>query len=131
MSRLIAILAFAVVLTALTATVANARPSYAANYGYGPTTIHDVVSATWPPSLVPTAEQIMYHEGGGITNDGYCGWGIISSTQFIFNVNPNGGPYYCSRKAYEIYVAAGHSFWPWTTSYWYQPGAQYTPITWY
>ena len=94
-------------------------------------TIHDVVSQTWPAPLVPTAEQIAYHEGGGITNDGYCGWGMLPSTQAILGM-PYGStsdPYYCSAKAYELYTMYGWA--PWTTYGWYTPGAGQTPVTYY
>jgi hypothetical protein len=64
-------------------------------------TIHDVVSQTWPAPLVPTAEQIAYHED----------------------------PYYCSAKAYELYRMYGWA--PWTTYGWYTPGAGQTSITYY
>lgn len=95
-------------------------------------TIHDVVSATWPAPLVDDAEQIAYHEGGGIVNDGYCGWGLIPSTQALLNLNPYrmDNPYYCSSQAYRLYRMMG-GFYPWTTWGWYTPGAQYTPITYY
>ena len=95
-------------------------------------TIHDVVSQTWPAPLVPEAEQIMYHEGGGVVNDGYCGWGMIPSTQILMDLDPNrmADPYYCSAKAYELYRMTG-GFYPWTTYGWYTPGAGQTPITYY
>lgn len=90
--------------------------------------IHDVVSETWPAPLVPTAEQIAYHEGGGIVSDGYCGWGLIPSTQAILGMSAaTSDPYYCSAKAYELYTMYGWS--PWVTYGWYTPGAEQTPIT--
>jgi hypothetical protein len=91
-------------------------------------TIHNVVSQTWPARLVPTAEQIMYHEGGGVVSDGYCGWGMLPSTQAQLGI-PYGtsDPYYCSSKAYELYTMYGWS--PWTTYGWYTAGAGQTPIT--
>jgi hypothetical protein len=94
-------------------------------------TIHDVVSQTWPAPLVPTAEQIAYHEGSGIVNDGYCGWGLLPSTQAELGMSYGltDDPYYCSAKAYELYTMYGWS--PWTTYGWYTPGAGQTPITYY
>lgn len=93
-------------------------------------TIHDVVSETWPAPLVPTAEQIMYHEGRGIVNDGYCSFGIIESTQAIYGLDASYlDPYECSAYAYRIYLDAGWG--AWTTYGWYTPGAEYTPITYY
>jgi hypothetical protein len=92
-------------------------------------TIHHVVSKTWPAPLVDEAEQIAYHEGGGVVTDGYCGWGLIPSTQALLGM-PYGrmdDPYYCSAKAYELYTMYGWS--PWTTYGWYTPGAGQTPIT--
>ena len=92
-------------------------------------TIHDVVSETWPAPLVPTAEQIAYHEGRGIVSDGYCGWGLLPSTQAELGMSygASSDPYYCSAKAYELYTMYGWS--PWTTYGWYTPGAEQTPIT--
>jgi hypothetical protein len=93
-------------------------------------TIHDVVSQTWPASLVPTAEQIAYHEGGGVASDGYCGGGLLPSTQAELGMSYGAtDPYYCSAKAYELYTMYGWS--PWTTYGWYTPGAGQTPITYY
>ena len=94
-------------------------------------TIHDVVSQTWPAPLVPTAEQIAYHEGSGIVNDGYCGWGLLPSTQAELGMSygMTDDPYYCSAKAYELYTMYGWS--PWVTYGWYTPGAGQTPITYY
>ena len=92
-------------------------------------TIHGVVSQTWPASLVPTAEQIAYHEGGGFVDDGYCGWGMLPSTQAQLGIPyaTTGDPYYCSAKAYELYRMYGWA--PWTTYGLYTPGAGQTPIT--
>jgi hypothetical protein len=91
-------------------------------------TIHDVVTQTWPAPLVPTAEQIAYHEGGGVVDDGYCGWGMLPSTQAMLGVSGyNSDPYTCSAKAYELYRMYGWT--PWTTYGWYTPGAGQTPIT--
>jgi hypothetical protein len=94
-------------------------------------TIHDVVSQTWPAPLVPTAEQIAYHEGGGVVSDGYCGWGMLPSTQALLGMSygMTDDPYYCSAKAYELYRMYGWA--PWTTYGWYTPGAGQTPITYY
>jgi hypothetical protein len=91
-------------------------------------TIHDVVSQTWPAPLVPTAEQIAYHEGGGVASDGYCGWGLLPSTQAELGMSGYGSsdPYYCSAKAYELYTIYGWA--PWSTYGWYTPGAGQTPI---
>lgn len=90
-------------------------------------TIHDVVSATWPAPLVSQAEQIKYHEGGPYFNDGYCGFGIIPSTAYIYGLNTYAmDPYSCSAAAYQIYLDAGWG--AWTTYGWYTPGAEYTPI---
>src|SRR5215203_3390275 len=91
-------------------------------------TIHDVVAATWPAELVPTAEQIMYHEGGGIVTDGYCGWGIIESTQAVYGDVTGMSATQCSELAYEIYLDAG-GFSPWVTYGFYSPLAPSTPIT--
>jgi hypothetical protein len=93
--------------------------------------IHDVVSQTWPAPLVPTAEQIAYHEGHGIVTDGYCGWGLLPSTQAELGMSygMTDDPYYCSAKAYELYTMYGWS--PWTTYGMYTPGAGQTPITYY
>jgi hypothetical protein len=93
--------------------------------------IHDVVSQTWPAPLVPTAEQIAYHEGHGIVNDGYCGWGLLPTTQAELGISSGmtDDPYYCSAKAYELYTMYGWS--PWTTYGWYTLGAGQTPITYY
>ena len=92
-------------------------------------TIHNVVSQTWPAPLVDEAEQIAYHEGGGIVTDGYCGWGLLPSTQIELGMSGYGSsdPYYCSAKAYELYTMYGWS--PWVTYGWYTPGAGQTPIT--
>lgn len=89
--------------------------------------IHDVVSETWPAPLVPTAEQIAYHEGGGVVTDGYCGWGIIPSTQAYYGSVYGLDAYECSAYAYRIYLNHGWS--AWTTYGWYTPGAEYTPVT--
>jgi hypothetical protein len=91
-------------------------------------TIHDVVSQTWPAPLVPTAEQIAYHEGGGVFSDGYCGFGIIPSTAAIYGLNTYAmDPYSCSAAAYQIYLDAGWGAWP--TYGWYTPGAEQTLVT--
>jgi hypothetical protein len=91
-------------------------------------TIHDVVSQTWPAPLVPTAEQIAYHEGGGVFSDGYCGFGMIPSTQAIYGINAYAmDPYSCSAAAYQVYLDAGWG--AWTTYGWYTPGAGQTPVT--
>ena len=89
-------------------------------------TIHNVVSQTWPAPLVPTAEQIAYHEGGGVFSDGYCGFGLIPSTQVIYGINAYAmDPYSCSAAAYQVYLDAGWG--AWTTYGWYTPGAGQTP----
>lgn len=92
-------------------------------------TIHDVVSETWPAPLVPTAEQIAYHEGGGVVTDGYCGWGLLPSTQSLLGMSygMTDDPYYCSAKAYELYTMLGWA--PWTTYGYNTPGAGQTPIS--
>jgi hypothetical protein len=91
-------------------------------------TIHEVVSETWPAPLVPTAEQIAYHEGGGIASDGYCGWGLLPSTQAILGIDATSmDPYACSAAAYELYTMYGWQ--PWVTYGWYTPGAEQTPVT--
>ena len=93
-------------------------------------TIHDVVSQTWPAPLVDEAEQIAYHEGGGIFSDGYCSFGIIESTQAIYGIDASAlDPYACSEFAYQIYLDVGWG--AWTTYGWYTPGAGQTPITYY
>ena len=91
-------------------------------------TIHEVVSETWPAPLVPTAEQIAYHEGGGVASDGYCGWGLLPSTQAILGIDATYmDPYECSAAAYDLYTMYGWS--PWVTYGWYTPGAEQTPVT--
>lgn len=92
-------------------------------------TIHDVVSATWPAELVPVAEQIKYHEGGPYFNDGYCGWGIIYSTQAVYGSAYGLDPYQCSEMAYQIFLDVGWG--AWTTYGWYDPAAAYTPVKYY
>ena len=93
-------------------------------------TIHNVVSQTWPAPLVPTAEQIAYHEGGGVVDDGYCGWGLLPSTQAMLGVNGSyADAYTCSAASYRLYRMYGWA--PWTTYGWYTPGAGQTPITYY
>jgi hypothetical protein len=92
-------------------------------------TIHDVVSQTWPAPLVPTAEQIAYHESGGVANQGNCLFGMLYSTEAMLGIpySMTDDPYYCSAKAYELYRMYGWA--PWTTYGWYTPGAGQTPIT--
>lgn len=103
-------------------SVAHTKPADAQS-------IHHVVTKTWPAPLVPEAEQIMYAEGGGVVNDGYCGWGLLPDTQALLNITYEEGPYFCSRRAYRLYKMYGFS--PWVTAGWYTPGAGRTPITYY
>src|SRR5919112_2999946 len=65
-------------------------------------TIHDVVSQTWPAPLVPTAEQIAYHESGGVANQGNCLFGMLYSTEAMLGIPyyATSDPYYCSAQAY-------------------------------
>src|SRR5919112_1784813 len=65
-------------------------------------TIHDVVSQTWPAPLVPTAEQIAYHESGGVANQGNCLFGMLYSTEAMLGMSygMTSDPYYCSAQAY-------------------------------
>lgn len=82
-------------------------------------TLGQVVRATWPADLAPTATGVAYLEGGGNFADGYCGFGIIPSTAAAYNINTaSSDPYYCSQQAYRIYQDAG-GWSPWTT---YPPG---------
>ena len=92
-------------------------------------TIHEVVSQTWPAPLVPTAEQIAYHESGGVANQGNCLFGMLYSTEAMLGIpySMTDDPYYCSAKAYELYRMYGWA--PWTTYGWYTPEAGQTPIT--
>lgn len=78
---------------------------------------------------MPAAEQINYHEGGGIVNDGYCGWGIIEFTQAYYGDVSGLNAYECSSYAYHLYSLYGWS--PWVTYGWYTPGAGQTPVSYY
>ena len=64
-------------------------------------TIHDVVSETWPAPLVPTAEQIAYHEGGGIVRTGTAASGCIPSTQAKLRDQPTLWTRTTARQAYK------------------------------
>lgn len=100
----------------------------ATGYGYG-LTIRDVVRATWPAGTRVEAAQIMYHEGHGIVNDGYCSFGILESTQAYYGSVAGLDAYECSAYAYRLYEEYGWA--PWVTAGWVTPGAGKTPISYY
>ena len=92
------------------------------------------VCATCPAATIGRIKRWKFPEpkGGGVVNDGYCGWGLLPTTQAELGISSGmtDDPYYCSAKAYELYRMTG-GFYPWTTYGWYTPGAGQTPITYY